>query len=68
MLKGLMQPMTDVKELWGTVAIVMIMNGSDYYYDDDDGELRATVIMMILMIMVMLGNGIAIITMTIRER
>ena len=57
MLKGLMQPMTDVKELWGMVAIAMIMNGSDYYYDDDDGELRAAVIMMILMIMVMLGNG-----------
>ena len=38
MLKGLMQPMTDVNELWGTVAIAMIMNGSDYYYDDDDGE------------------------------
>ena len=31
MLKGLMQPMTDVKELWGTVAIAMIMNGSDGY-------------------------------------
>ena len=60
--------MTEVKGLWGTVAIAMIMNGSDYYYDDDDGELRAAVIMMILMIMVMLGNGIAIITMTIRER
>ena len=38
MLKGLMQPMTDVKELWGTVAVVTIMNGSDYYYDDDDGQ------------------------------
>ena len=37
-LKGLMQPMADVKELWGTVAIAMIMNGSDDYYDDDDGE------------------------------
>ena len=31
-LKGLMQPMADVKELWGTVAIAMIVNGSDYYY------------------------------------
>ena len=38
MLKGLMQPMTDVKELGGTVAETMIMNGIDYYYDDDDGE------------------------------
>ena len=37
-LKGLMQPMADVKELWGTVPTAMIMNGSDYYYDDDDGE------------------------------
>ena len=35
-LKGLMQPMTDVKELWGTVAIAMIMSGSGYYYDSDD--------------------------------
>ena len=47
MLKGLMQPMADVKELWGTVAIAMYMKGvsiklmmrtmgksSDY---DDDG-------------------------------
>ena len=44
-----MQPMTDVKELWGTVAIAMIMKGasiqimmrtmvesSDYYDDSDD--------------------------------
>ena len=37
-LKGLMQPMADVKELWGTAAIAMIVNGSDYYYDDDDGN------------------------------
>ena len=38
MLKGLMQPMTDVKELGGTVAIAMIVNRTDYYYDDDDME------------------------------
>ena len=44
-----MQPMTDVKELWGTIAIAMIMKGasikimmramgksSDYYDDSDD--------------------------------
>ena len=36
MLKGLMQPMTDVKELWGTVAIIMMImmmmgNGSLLY-------------------------------------
>ena len=30
MLKGMMQSMTDVKELWGTVAIAMVMNGSGY--------------------------------------
>ena len=49
MLTGLMQPMTDVKELWGTIAIAMIMKGasikimmrtmgksSDYYDDSDD--------------------------------
>ena len=30
MLKGMMQPMTDVKELWGTVAIAMVMNGNGY--------------------------------------
>ena len=45
---GLMQPMTDVKELWGTVAIAMYMKGasiqimmrtmveSSDYYDDSD--------------------------------
>ena len=41
MLKGLMQPMTDVKELCGTVAIAMIMNedaGGDDNYDDDEDE------------------------------
>ena len=49
MLTGLMQPMTDVSELWGTIAIAMIMKGasikimmramgksSDYYDDSDD--------------------------------
>ena len=48
-MKGLMQQMTDVKELWGTVAIAMIMKcvsiqivmramGKiiDYYDDSDD--------------------------------
>ena len=35
-LKGLMQPMADVKELWGTVAIAMIVNGSDYYFNGSD--------------------------------
>ena len=55
-LKGLMQPMTDVNELWGTVATAMIMNGIDYCYDDDDGGGVSTIIM-ILMIMVMMGNS-----------
>ena len=48
MLTGLMQPMTDANELWGTVAIAMIMKdvpiismrtiwkSSDYYDDSDD--------------------------------
>ena len=49
MLKGLMQPMTDVNELWGTVAIAMVITcvsiqimmramgkSSDYYDDSDD--------------------------------
>jgi len=47
-LKRLMQPMTDVSELWGSVAIAMYMKGAsiqnmmrtmesnDYYDDSDD--------------------------------